>query len=823
MTWTSIKLGPKLGLLFLVFGLIPLTLASWVGARAIGEQAQAQRKVLNASAETTLSRIERNLFERYGDAQAFAANPTARDRSVWYRQGDRAPLTQVMNTYMRLYAPIYDLMILVDLNGRVIATNSVTVDGKPWNPAPLFSRNFAQETWLQRVRAGDSLSTDALSGTWVDDFETVPYVRDALGNDGYVMGFSAPVKDASGTTIAVWHNYVRATPIVNILEEGYQELKAQNLSSATLTLTNRPGVVLAGWPISGATDAGTGKVENTEVTRPWAIGDDLVGKGFASARLIAEKGGAVSLEERDPRTQESVVTGGLRSTGELGYPGLGWNLLATVSGDQLYATRNQVIRMFLLIALGSAVVIALLAYFVSRSITSPLVSISSQLKLIAQGNVNVEINHRSGDEIGELAEACQQMIARIKAYAGWSRRIANGDMTLRPNQMQAIQGDTIGMAIHTIVVSLGNTLRRLQGHSQDVAHMATTISGEAVAISQQSTEVANSAASIEQESTATAMSSHEVATSSEHQAHTLTRIAEQVAQMAASSQEVSRMMATVTEATRVASATASEGGTAVSGTINGMEVIRETAAEVHDRLQQLNGKSNQISSIVELINDVAEQTNLLALNAAIEAARAGEHGRGFAVVADEVRKLAERCTLATRDISRLIDEVGTLVTESTSAMTRANGAVTAGVARSGEARDSLEQILATVSSLVQPVQAATVRSHEVAELSNLVQDAIGQAAAVTQENAAASEEMAASSAQVSAAVQNVSIATSQQRQATLTLNDQSLQMAQLAERMNDLVNEFTLETDYTAHLEPRAGADAPHLTPPSPPSLPRAA
>jgi len=787
--WKSLKLGPKLGLLFIIFGLIPLALASAVAVKAINRESANRTTALEVSAETSMSRIERNLFERYGDAQAFAANPINLNRKNWYQTGKSTPLVRAINTYMKLYSPIYDMMVLVDLKGKTIAVSTNSVEGKPVDTSSVYQRDFSREVWFTQLSAGNSLSTDVLSGTWVDDFAPDASISQVYGGDGRVMGFAAPIKDDRGKVIAYWRNFVGPSPISNILDETFEELKNQGLTTAGLTLIDKDGLVI-----------GSNSVKKSQGADVWPIGTNLVERGLASAKRIVTNGTTDHIEEINPRTGIAHVTGAFRSKGELGYPGLGWNMLATVDQDEIYASRNHVQRSLMLLALVTAVVVGLLAFFVARAITTPIVTISSNLKLIAQGRVDVEVTHQSGDEIGDLADACRLMIERIKAYADWSNRIAQGDMTLRHGGQKEIEGDTIGMAIHSIVVSLGDTLRRLQGHSNEVARMAANVTSEAESITEMSTEVANAALSIEQESTATALSSQEVANSSEHQAHTLTSIADQVFRMAESSNEVNEMMGTVVTATQLASETASEGGAAVTGTIDGMEVIRTTAEEVHERLQQLNGKSAQIGNIVGLINEVAEQTNLLALNAAIEAARAGEHGRGFAVVADEVRKLAERCTVATRDISRLIGEVGLLVSESTSAMGRANEAVTIGVTRSSEARESLTKILATVASLVEPVRQVTERSSSVAALANTVQDSIGQAAAVTQQNAAASEEMAASSSQVSAAVQSVSLATDQQRKATISLSEQSVLMADLAATMNNLVNEFELEADYSTHL-----------------------
>ncbi|MEZ7891139.1 MAG: methyl-accepting chemotaxis protein, partial [Candidatus Wallbacteria bacterium] len=161
---------------------------------------------------------------------------------------------------------------------------------------------------------------------------------------------------------------------------------------------------------------------------------------------------------------------------------------------------------------------------------------------------------------------------------------------------------------------------------------------------------------------------------------------------------------------------ANDGGMAVNTSVEAMKLI--------------NRSSEQISEIIGVISEIADQTNLLALNAAIEAARAGEHGMGFAVVADEVRKLAERSSTAAKEITNLIRESTTRVTE--------------GMKLSEQAGEALKRILLGVEKTASAIEQISTATKEQSSTANEVAKAVENVASITEENAGASEEMASS-------------------------------------------------------------------------------
>ena len=181
---------------------------------------------------------------------------------------------------------------------------------------------------------------------------------------------------------------------------------------------------------------------------------------------------------------------------------------------------------------------------------------------------------------------------------------------------------------------------------------------------------------------------------------------ESIVSMAASIEEVSGNAERSSDVARHSVEVAHKGGEAVRRTIDGMNAIRETIQDTSKRIKRLGESSQEIGNIVELINDIAEQTNILALNASIQASMAGEAGRGFAVVADEVQRLAERSTNATKQIEVLVRTIQSDTKEAVVSMERSTTDVVGGALlaeNAGAALDEIEQVSNQIASLVQNI------------------------------------------------------------------------------------------------------------------------
>ena len=277
----------------------------------------------------------------------------------------------------------------------------------------------------------------------------------------------------------------------------------------------------------------------------------------------------------------------------------------------------------------------------------------------------------------ELNQRNQEAILRLLDEMG---SLAEGDLTVKATVTEEITGaiaDSINFAIEAL------------------RSLVSTINETAVQV-----------AAAAQETQATAM---HLAEAAEHQAQQITSASAQIQDVASSIDQVSRNSAESADVAQRSVQIAAKGAEVVRQTIQGMDNIRDQIQETSKRIKRLGESSQEIGSIVELINDIAEQTNILALNAAIQAASAGEAGRGFAVVADEVQRLAERASNATKRIETLVQTIQSDTNEAVSSMEQTTAEVVAGARLAedaGLALGEIEKVSNDLSNLIQNISLA---------------------------------------------------------------------------------------------------------------------
>ena len=250
---------------------------------------------------------------------------------------------------------------------------------------------------------------------------------------------------------------------------------------------------------------------------------------------------------------------------------------------------------------------------------------------------------------------------------------------------------------------------------------------------------------VNQHANGLSQSSTQVAQSSRQQSQRATEAAGSVEQFNNAFKEIAATSENIVSAVRNARDLSKHGDTVVANVVKGIEKVAKTVNESAEVIADLGQRSNQIGKILSVIKDIADQTNLLALNAAIEAARAGEQGRGFAVVADEVRKLAERTTTATSEISSMVGAIQADTGRAVTTMRQSSDDVQAGVSLANQAGRALQDIASSVEQVADMIGQIAAATQEQSSASEALTQSVEEIAHVADENSRAIEHAATAS------------------------------------------------------------------------------
>lgn len=387
-------------------------------------------------------------------------------------------------------------------------------------------------------------------------------------------------------------------------------------------------------------------------------------------------------------------------------PTTGWTLAISIPVDVINKPLADLRLIFIMLTLFLVLIVVVVTYIMSRKITQPLEALIAKAKLVSDGDMTVEIEVVGKDESSQLAEAFNIMVRNFKM----------------------------------ILVRIVNNSQQLAASAEELTASADAVSSSteqmASAVQQVSDGVNEKLSGVE----ATAGSAKRVSLHMER---------------------ITKDIQKVTEGSLRTSEKAAVGDKVVKNAINQMQSVGAKVTEASSVVNNLGVKSDEIGQIVSLITNIASQTNLLALNAAIEAARAGEQGRGFAVVADEVRKLAEQSSDAAGKIRGLVDEIQQETTNAVQTMNSGSIAVNEGITMVNSAGEAFKDILQGVNDFSLLTNAVADVVHEVSTSTEAIVDSVMDIANIPKEIAGNLEGVAAGTVEQSSSMEEIRRASSE--------------------------------------------------------------
>ena len=525
------------------------------------------------------------------------------------------------------------------------------------------------------------------------------------------------------------------------------------------------GSLIIGRWLDATEIAAIGGLTHLNLSSAQEVDGKLVGRPSADVRSAIS-----SLSARSPVAVQTLgeksIAGYALVVDLEGKPAL---ILRAQMPRDVYAQSQQSLTalLVLLLLLGLAIFVVLFV-ILERFVVRGLGRLTLVADRVAQGDGGVQVEQTGrSDEIGEVARAFDRTVAYLREAAEAADRVSTGDLTRNVNSRS--DQDELSAALNRMVVNLRGLIGQVTQSAGQVNGVARGVALSATELSGATSHVAQNVANVSQGTSAQGQQVAQILES-------LVALGDRVADVRSGGQQIEARISAAeaalgdlsgaidgakSAATEVdvvaasATAAAESGASSVRETVAGMGRIRDVVQGAASRVTELGAKGEQIGAIVETIDDIAEQTNLLALNAAIEAARAGEQGKGFAVVADEVRKLAERSSRATKEIASLIEDVQSGTEQAVAAMEAGAAEVSMGselAARSGQAIEDLAAaVAATRSAAVQIGERIRIMS----EASDGVVGSIKEIDRIAQANGQSAEAMLSHASTVIGQLDNV--------------------------------------------------------------------
>ncbi|SDM06574.1 methyl-accepting chemotaxis sensory transducer with Cache sensor [Dendrosporobacter quercicolus] len=405
-------------------------------------------------------------------------------------------------------------------------------------------------------------------------------------------------------------------------------------------------------------------------------------------------------------------------------PSTGWTLALTVPADVVYQPLSKLKLLFAGIILLSIVVVISVTTLLVKRITKPVETLLDQVNQVAAGDLTVQATVSGQDEIAGLAAGFNSMVASLRSLI---------------------------LQVHTSAEQLAASTEQLTASSHESAQAANQVAGSIT----------------------------EIAQGAEVQLRTVEQTANSIDNISVNINRVTAYAHNAVAKSGESAEKAKDSNLSIAQAVHQMELIEQTVNTSAQLISVLGERSKEIGQIVDTISGIAGQTNLLALNAAIEAARAGEQGRGFAVVADEVRKLAEQSQTAAKQIAELVGQIQQDTTTAISAMDNGTHEVSLGAKVVTAAGDSYRQIAGLIAEISEQVAGISTAMEQVNKESQEIVTSMKTIDQLSTHTAAEAETVSAATQEQSASMEEVASA--------------SQNLAEMAQKLQAMVQQFRLQ------------------------------
>jgi methyl-accepting chemotaxis protein len=475
-------------------------------------------------------------------------------------------------------------------------------------------------------------------------------------------------------------------------------------------------------------------------------------------------------------------------------------------------SRGNINTMLVLLPLVLVISVITINVVSRRLLVKPLRKIQDTVHELAQGRLNISEGLKIHDrgEIGELATSITEMDGKLTTMVTrlLESALELGQISEQVQESSARVGDAAGSQSEEVertsaaMMRINSSVEEVGGGVTSLLSSSEETTSSILEMSATNDEVANNMDVL-------ARAVDEVTTSVTQMAATIRQVAENAGSLKEASETTAsaaiELDASITQIEGNARETrnigvevsrdAVEGKEAVDASMEGMARIQQASAVTADAVKSLAQKATSIGSILQVINDMNDQTNLLSLNAAIIAAQAGEYGKGFAVVADEIKTLADRTGQSTNEISRVIDEVTMEIERAVLAMQEVESAISEGSALSVKSGETLTKILEGVTSSVSQMEMIADATVEQGQATRRIREAMENVSERVTEIAAATEQQQEGSSVILESSRKMQNLTSQVKTATWEQNRAGKEIASAMEKMNGLVMDIRTSTD----------------------------